>query len=135
MSDFSLQFAKTGGALDDEQRMVWGWASVSSIKSALVLDTQNDIIEALDLVKMATDFMIDVRTSKRMHGGAPIGMVVHSLPLTAELAKSLGISSEQEGWAVGVKIYDDDTWQAVKSGELAAFSIGGRAVRVPLDGD
>jgi len=132
--NINLAFTKAG-ALDEDQRMVWGWASVSAIKSALILDTQNDVIENFDLMKMATDFMIDVRTSKRMHKGDAVGLVVHSLPLTDELAKSLGVTSDQEGWIVGVKIYDDETWKMVKSGELTAFSIGGRAERVPLDGD
>ena len=134
MVNINLAFTKAG-ALDEDQRMVWGWASVSAIKSALILDTQNDVIENFDLMKMATDFMIDVRTSKRMHKGDAVGLVVHSLPLTDELAKSLGVTSDQEGWIVGVKIYDDETWKMVKSGELTAFSIGGRAERVPLDGD
>lgn len=131
----AVNFAFTKAApLDEDQRMVWGWASVSSIKSALVLDTQNDVIEAPDLVKMATDFMVSVRTAKRMHAGDPVGLVVHSMPLTAELAKAFGVSSEQEGWMVGVKIYDDATWEAVKTGELGAFSIGGRAERILIDG-
>lgn len=126
-----LAFAKLGEA-SDEQRMVWGWASVSTIKDSLITDLQDDVITADELVKMATDFMEDVRTAKTMHAGDQIGTVIHSMPLTKELAESLGIDLDQEGWVVGVKIYDDDTWARVKSGELGAFSIGGRAERVPL---
>lgn len=119
--------------VDEDQRMVWGWASVSTIKGMLLLDTQEDAIEADELVKMTTDFMEDVRTAKAMHEGGQVGTVVHSLPLTNELAKSLGLTlPDQEGWIVGVKIHDDDTWAAVKSGELSAFSIGGRAERVHM---
>lgn len=127
----NFSFAKLGD-VDDEQRMVWGWASVSAIKSELLLDLQNDMIEPDELVKMATDFMESVRTGKRMHQGEPIATVIHSLPLTKELADSLGITLEQEGWIVGVKVHDDETWGMVKSGELSAFSIGGHAERVLL---
>lgn len=109
--------------------MVWGWASVSTIKEDLVVDLQEDVIEAADLVEMATDFMEDVRAAKKMHAGEQVGTIIHSLPLTKELAESLGIEIDQEGWIIGVKVHDDETWEMVKSGELSAFSIGGRAER------
>lgn len=117
---------------DDEQRMVWGWASVSMIKDELLIDTQQDAIDENELVKMTTDFMEEVRAAHEMHKGERVGTVIHSLPLTHELAKSLGIDIDQAGWIVGVKVHDDDTWAKVKSGELAAFSIGGRAERVEI---
>jgi hypothetical protein len=64
-----------------------------------------------------------------MHTGGKIGEVVHSMPLTNEIAKALGIQSDREGWLVAIKVYDDQVWQDVKSGKLAAFSIGGRALK------
>jgi hypothetical protein len=76
---------------------------------------------------MANDFMLDVRTAKAMHKGDKIGEVIHSLPLTSELAKALGLHTDLEGWIVGMKIYDDTAWESVKSGDFAGFSIGGRA--------
>ena len=79
------------------------------------------------MVKMANDFMLAVRTAKAMHKGDKIGEVIHSMPLTAELAKALGLHTDMEGWIVGVKVYSDDVWASVKSGEFAGFSIGGRA--------
>jgi len=116
--------------LDDEERMVYGWASVISNNGEPVIDTQGDIIDAADLVKSTTEFMQDqMRTSKEMHVGKRIGMVVHSFPLTAEIAKSLGVTCEKEGWLVGVKVLSDETWQRVKKGELKAFSIGVNAIR------
>lgn len=131
--DVAFNFAKLDEALSEEQRMVWGWASVSTIKDALLLDLQNDAIEGDELVKMATDFMEAVRTSKRMHQGEQVATVVHSLPLTKEIAGAFGIDVPEEGWIVGVKVHDDETWEMVKSGELSGFSIGGRAERVPFD--
>jgi len=60
-------------------------------------------------------------------------MVIHSLPITKEIGDSLGIQSDREGWVVAYKVYDDAVWKMVKSGELAAFSIGGRAIKEKLD--
>lgn len=114
---------------DEKSRMVYGWASVISKDGDAVIDTQGDVIEAQELVKATTDFMFDVRKAQAMHKPGVMGMVVHSFPLVEELAKSLGISCNKEGWIVGVKVTDDATWEKVKKGELKAFSIGAQARR------
>ena len=112
---------------DDEQRMVYGWASVVTEKGEPVVDRQGDVIEAGTLVKAVNEFMEHVRVGKAMHVGDQVGVVVHSLPVTKEIGEALGIQSDREGWVVAYKVFDDDIWAMVKSGELAAFSIGGRA--------
>ncbi len=112
---------------DAEQRIVWGWASVSTENGELVTDSQGDIIETNEMVKMANDFMLDVRLAKAMHQGEGVGEFIHSFPVTKELADALGIETTREGWVVGMKVHDDDTWEAVKRGEFSGFSIGGRA--------
>jgi len=114
---------------DEEQRIVYGWASVVTEKGVPVVDRQDDVIEPDTLVKAVNNFMENVRVGKSMHRGDPIGMVLHSLPVTDEIAKSLGIQSDREGWIVAFKVYDDNVWADVKSGKLAAFSIGGRAIK------
>ena len=119
---------------DEEQRIVYGWASVVTEKGVPVVDRQDDVIEPDTLVKAVNDFMENVRVGKSMHKGDPIGMVLHSLPVTDEIAKSLGIQSDREGWIVAFKVYDDEVWADVKSGKLAAFSIGGRAIKEDYNG-
>ena len=114
---------------DDEQRMVYGWASVITEKGEPVVDRQDDMIEADTLVKAVNEFMEHVRVGKAMHVGEQVGTVVHSLPITKEIGDSLGIQSDREGWVVAYKVFDDAVWDMVKSGELAAFSIGGRAIK------
>ena len=118
---------------DDEQRIVYGWASVITEKGERVVDRQGDVIEAETLVKAVNDFMENVRVGKTMHTGEQTGMVIHSLPITKEIGESLGIQSDREGWVVAYKVYDEDVWKMVKSGELAAFSIGGRAIKEKLN--
>lgn len=114
---------------DDEQRMVYGWASVVTEDGEAVVDRQGDIIEADTLVKAVNEFMEHVRVGKAMHTGEQVGVVVHSLPITKEIGDALGIQSDREGWVVAYKVYDDAVWDMVKSGELAALSIGGRAMK------
>ena len=114
---------------DDEQRMVYGWASVITEKGEPVIDRQGDVISPETLVKAVNKFMEHVRVGKAMHTGDQVGVVVHSFPITKELGDSLGIHSDREGWIVAYKVYDDNVWEMVKSGKLAAFSIGGRAIK------
>jgi hypothetical protein len=115
--------------VDDEQRLVWGWASVVTENGEVVIDRQGDVIEPETLVKAVNEFMEHVRVGKMMHSGEQVGVVVHSLPITKEIGEALGIHSNREGWIVAYKVYDDAVWERVKSGELAAFSIGGRAMK------
>ena len=118
---------------DEEQRLVYGWASVVTEKGEPVIDRQGDIIEPDTLVKAVNNFMEHIRVGKEMHKGDQIGAVIHSMPITKEIGESLGIQSDREGWIVAFKVYDDDVWDKVKSGELAAFSIGGRAIKESYD--
>ena len=118
---------------DDEQRLVYGWASVVTEKGEPVVDRQGDVIEPETLVKAVNNFMENIRVGKEMHKGDQIGAVIHSMPVTKEIGESLGIQSDREGWVVAFKVYDDDVWDKVKSGELAAFSIGGRATKESYD--
>lgn len=112
---------------DDESRMVYGWASVSTVKGELVVDSQGDTLAPDEMVKMADRFMASVRTAKAMHAGEGIGEVLHSMPLTADVAKAFGIESDREGWMIALKVHDDKIWGMVKAGTLSELSIGGRA--------
>jgi cation transport regulator ChaB len=116
--------------LDSERRIAWGWASVSTMKGELVTDLQGDTITTAEMEKMADRFMASARTAKAMHEGDSIGEVLHSFPLTAELAKAFGMETDREGWIIGMKIHDDATWRAFQEQKFRGFSIGGKAKRV-----
>ncbi len=113
----------------DEERLAFGWAYVSTVNGEISLDHSGEFIRPDQIAKAATNFMLSMRTAKAMHTGSKIGEVVHSMPLTNDIAKALGVQSDREGWIVAIKVYDDQVWQDVKSGKLAAFSIGGRALK------
>ena len=120
--------------LDEEHQVVYGWGSVITEKGMPVEDTQGDVIEAHELLNATTKYMQTERLAKHNHAGGKIGEVIHSMPLTFEIAKALGIDTKgREGWIVGMKIHSAPIWERVKKGELKAFSIGARAVRVPVE--
>lgn len=115
--------------VDDEQRMVWGWASVATKQGETVIDKQGDIVEVGELLEAAHEFMVSYRKSKEMHAGKAVGTVVESMVFTKALQGALGIDLGLEGWLIGVKVHDDDVWAEVKKGTYRAFSIGGTAER------
>ena len=113
----------------DEERLAFGWAYVATVKGEVSLDHSGEFIRPDQLAKAATNFMLSMRTAKRMHSGESIGEVIHSMPLTNDVSKALGIQSDREGWIIAIKVHDEQVWQDVKSGKLSAFSIGGRALK------
>lgn len=115
--------------VDDDKRLVWGWASVSTRKGAPVEDLQGDMIDTEDLVVAAHGFMKDYRVGGSMHSEMGIGTVVESMVFTKELQNALGIDLGMEGWLIAVKVDSEAVWKRVKSGELRAFSIGGSGRR------
>ena len=63
--------------------------------------------------------------------------MVESVVFTKEKADALGIPPDilPEGWWIGFRITDDEVWEKVKNGEYPMFSIEGKAVREPVEGD
>lgn len=126
--------------VDDEQRMVWGWANVTTKGGELLVDRQGDMLETEDLRKAVYAYMDD-RTLGRMHkkrtytdeNVIAVGKVRDSIILDAAVQKALGINLGQEGWFVGVHVEDEGAWQAVKNGDLRAFSLGGKGQREPVN--
>ena len=123
---------------DDEQRLVYGWASVITKDGAPVIDTQGDIIEEDTLVEAVHQFNSDARVGGVLHirksdGTAiQIGSVVESFVFTKDIQSMLGIDLKKTGWFLVMKVLDDQVWALVKQGALPAFSIGGKGMRVPV---
>lgn len=118
--------------VDEEQRIVYGWASVTKVDDELIVDRQGDLIETETLHKAVNEFMKEVRVGKLMHSGEPVGQIIHSFPVSKEIMGALGIQTNKEGWITGYYVEDDNLWEDVKSGKYAAFSIGGSAMKEEL---
>jgi hypothetical protein len=86
------------------------------------------------MLEGVTDFMKSARIAGDMHerngDDEPIakGTVVHSFPLTEDIAAGLGITAEKTGWLVAMQP-DPEVFKLYQSGERKQFSIGGRGRR------
>lgn len=127
---------------DDDQRLVYGFASIIAKDGIPTVDVQNDMVAPDELAKGAHGYMLEGRGGKVSHMGPNVMDPVESLVITREssfpaLLKALDIPMPDplplEGWWVGFRVNDDKTWQLAKSGDLRAFSIGGRGVRTPIE--
>lgn len=117
--------------VDPDRRLVGGWVSIVHDGTNPVVDSQDDVIDLEDLRKAVHEF-VKVRVGKAMHAGDQVAELVELVIVDGDLRTALGAPEGPTGaWAVW-KVHDDDTWQRVKSGEFAGFSIGGRGRRLPL---
>jgi hypothetical protein len=71
------------------------------------------------------------REGGEMHERGGVATLVESVMFTKEKMALMGIpeGTVPEGWWIGFKVYDDDVWEKVKSGEYPMFSIEGEAIR------
>lgn len=109
-------------------------------------EVYSDHITEKAMLEGVTEFMKSARVATEMHereldddgnrvldeeGRAiPVqkGVVVHSFPLTEDIAKALGIECEKTGWLVAMQP-DAEMLKKFESGALKQFSIGGRVAR------
>lgn len=122
----------------DEQQIVYGWASiVTNPDGSPVIDSQDDIITADELHKASVHYVLKSRDGGVMHEETGVAKLVASLVTTPEIVKALFPQAHAgaipTGWVVGFRVFDEKVWKRVKSGELSAFSIGGRGTRVPVE--
>lgn len=137
---------------DAKLGLVFGFAIVCKVKNAETgefepyydtgsYDENDETVYADHITEAAmlegvTAFMKSQRVATEDHerdeDDNPVqkGVVVHSFPLTEDIAKSLGIVCDKTGWLVAMQP-DAEVFKRFESGELRQFSIGGRAVREP----
>jgi len=117
---------------DDDQQLVFGWASVAvRVSGEEIVDWQEDIVEIGDLELAAYDYVVDFGTAGEMHERGGVGRLIESAVFTKEKAAAMGIPNGYmpEGWWVGFRIYDNEVWQKIKDGTYSMFSIEGTAAR------
>lgn len=126
--EFVFKIAKT----NDEKRLAFGWSVIS--RDALgnaVWDLQDDSVDPEELEALAYKYVRFYRDAGALHNSKGKGVLVESVVTTLEKQQIWGIPSGvmPVGWWTGFYVTDDDVWAKVKSGEYAAFSIEGTAVR------
>lgn len=115
--------------VDKSLGLVFGWAIVSKVNGEPYYDSQGDFIPEDAMLKAAADFMANSRMAKEMHAGSKKGSVVFAWPMTADIAKAMGIETKQTGLMIAMKPDSPEMLAKFKSGEFTGFSIGGRRVK------
>lgn len=113
--------------------LVRGWANVTSIEGNPVVDFEGDIIPIEILRDAVHRFIASERISLVTHNGKKVGEIVESVIIDDYFANAVGMSDKRRGWWVGMAVYDETVKADVVKGKLRAFSIGGKALRVPIE--
>ena len=118
--------------VDKAKHMVYGL--VYSPNDVSSTDTDDEFATAGEIEKACELFMkqgmtpnVDVRHSWEKEGGAFIReswLVKSNDPLFPE---------DVDGWAVGIKVENDELWSQVEKGEIAGLSLGGFADKIPVE--
>lgn len=123
-----IKFNATVLQKKEDQRLVFGWASVVEENGEPIVDHQGDIIPENVLEKAFYDFVLDSRKAGEMHITKTAGELVECMVFTKEKQDLLGIDLGKVGAWVGFKV-TDDVFQKVKDGTYQMFSIGGKGIR------
>lgn len=123
---------------DDDQRLVFGWASVAiTVDGELLEDRQQDMIDPEELEEAAYEYVLNFRDTGEEHlpGYRKKGKLVESCVFTQEKQRAMGIPEGilPVAWWIGFKIDDEATWQRIKDGTYKMFSIEGKAQREPVE--
>lgn len=123
---------------DDDQRLVFGWASITEDEDGKpLIDMQKDMIDEDDLEQAAYAYVLNFRDTGEEHleGFRKKGKLVESCVFTNEKQKAMGLKpgTLPVGWWVGFYIEDENAWQKIKDGTYRMFSIEGKAQRVPVE--
>jgi len=124
----SCEFAKSS-----QHGMVFGFAVVCTVDGQPYIDLQKDHIPDDAMLDASVDFAKSARIAGDMHlkdqDGNKIedGTVAFLFPLTADIAKSMGITSAKTGLMVGLKP-SEATLAKFMDGTYTGFSIGGEYI-------
>jgi hypothetical protein len=115
---------------NDEERLVYGIVYEPGVN-----DTDGEFADEVEIRKAAHLFLARYRSIKVEHLTTnEMIEVVESYSSPVEF--TLGGQPVSKGaWVMVVKVFDEEVWELVKSGQLTGFSMGGFATRVFEDDD
>lgn len=143
---FALAHTLKAADGEPEQQIVFGWFSVVEANGKAVVDKEGDVIPPEEIERAGYRFVLHARLASDSHQRIGVGHLIESCVFTAEKQavmvqslKALGINATIDlgavAWWGGFKVDDPEVWAAIKSGEYAAFSIGGVGMREEMAAD
>lgn len=102
---------------NDERRMIYGWASVTTVDGESVVDLQDDEITTDALHDIAKGIVRGQRAGKFEHDGDECNETLEVMVFDKSLQEALGIDLGKEGLLVGQHVPDDAHWEKAKSGD------------------
>lgn len=122
---------------DNDKRLAFGWANVAIRKNGeQIIDYQGDMFDPEDLEEAAYKYVLNFRDAGEEH--LPFlrkkAKMVESVVFTKEKLQAMGLPGDAlpQGWWIGFKVFDDDTWEKIKNGTYKMFSIEGTGIRQPV---
>lgn len=99
------------------------------VYSPLQVDTDWETMCAEDIRKMAHNFLAEARVSEidLMHDSQPCGAVV----VESFIARKGDPDYPEGAWVLGVRMEEGPIWEAVRTGKLNGFSVGGIVQKAP----
>lgn len=119
--------------LDDELGVAFLWAVTDKAAGSDYIDLQGDHVVADDnMVKAALEYALAGAPTDEQHNRVASGSVPFLMPMTPEIAKAFGVTTDTTGLMVGIKP-PADVFAKLRSGELTGVSIDGIGERTPID--
>lgn len=103
---------------NEEKRIVYGPVLIPNEP-----DTDGDVVTAEKIENVAHKFVEEYGNIDLMHSLNNVGRLVESYILPVDLEVDENTLIPKGSWIMGVRVTDDDAWQAVKDGRLSGFSI------------
>ena len=109
-----------------DQQIVYGVVSEPGVE-----DLQGDILSESEIRKACHKFMQTSQRIGKEHSGVAKASIIESYIAPTDF-KCNGQKVCKGSWILGVKVHDQDIWQAIKKGDITGFSIAGTGTRTPF---
>jgi hypothetical protein len=114
-----------------ELGLIFGFAAICKVDGEDFYDHDGEHYTEEAMLADSTEFAKSSRMACEMHkrdeNGNPVqaGGVIHTFPLTTDIAKALGITTKMTGLLVALAPDDPAVLEKARNGEYTGFSIGG----------
>jgi len=117
--------------VSSELGLIFGFAAICKVDGEDFYDSDDEHYPEESMLADSTEFAKSSRVGCLMHerdaAGQPVqsGGVIHTFPLTTEIAAALDISTKRTGLLIAYAPDDPAVLEKARNGDYAGFSIGG----------